>query len=138
MSEEDTEAKQVDRELMESIANDSIKLFSINLVILTIFVTFISFAYSELGVEYISGLVDSPYAIFGIMLWLGSMIGSVITYRFARRAMLREYYKNNGRIPDEQLYLNHVSAVALSSLIGVFSFIIGLLDSLSEPMIGLY
>lgn len=137
MSSEEIGEQEVDRELMDLIAEDSIKLFSVNLVILTFFVTLITFSYREGGLEYLSGVIDSTYSITVMMFWLGSLIGSIITYRFARRTRLKKNYSNRGRIPDEQNYLNQVSAVALGSLLAVYCFIIGLIDGLSDGSIGI-
>ncbi|WP_455449571.1 hypothetical protein [Natrinema thermotolerans] len=136
MTNESQELEEVDRELMDSIANDSIKLLSINLVIFTIFVTILSFSYREAGPEYLLSMMDSIYTITGILFWLGSLIACVISYRFSRRTMLRETYENRGKIPDEQLYLNQVSAAALGSIVAVYSFAVGVIDAFSEQTIG--
>lgn len=85
MSGESNSFENMDKEVADSIADDSIKLFRAGLFMITIYAALLSVALgsgdSGIGVH----VKDSLYTRFGFVLWLGAMIFSVVTYWASRR-----------------------------------------------------
>ena len=134
----DDKSREVNEELLDSFAKDALQLFRINLIIFTIVLSAIALLNEQVSEAYFSQFFNSIYTLTAGLLWMGSMVASILSYRGSRRLLLKERYQNEGAISDENLQLNTVSAVATSSLLAVLSLVFGVLDGLGESGIEVY
>lgn len=129
---QEEEKDRIDEEFLNSLSEDALSLFRINLVVLTIFATVFLFVTQEMTRSYYLRFGDSIYTLTAVLLWAGSLFLSAYAYYVTRRARVREYYKNRGAIDDELLYLSTVATVAFGSVIAILSLIMGLIDGFSD------
>lgn len=124
--------KSVSEDLIESYANDALRLFRINLIVFGIVLSALALINQGMDERYLRRFFNSIYTLTAGLLWMGSMIASIASYRASRRLQLKEAYPERGAIPDENLHLNYISAVAFSSLLAVLSLIFGIFDGFSQ------
>jgi len=136
MSEEKDKISDGEREALSSIAGDSLQIFRAGLFLIVIYISILSLTLRTGGPDYVRNIIDSFYTINGIIFWIGSVTGSVLTYRTARRVTLQENYSQLGRIHDKFEILNFSTACTFGLLISVFSLIFGLLEGYANTVSG--
>lgn len=119
---------EVEKEVMNSIASDSISLFRTGLFLIVAYATILSLALQEGEAEIITNTINSTYTFTGFLIWIGSLVAAIWSYRTARYISLLDEYPQLNRISDQKIVLNKVSAVAIGFLISVVSLLFGLIE----------
>lgn len=128
MPEDLNQIEDGERDALGAIAGDALKVFRAGLFMIVIYISILSLTLRTGGVDYIENIVNSFYTINGIVFWAGSITGSVLTHRMARRVTLQQSYSQLGRVNDKFDILNFSTASTVGLLISVFSLIFGLLE----------
>lgn len=129
MSDKNDSIETADRDVADSIADDSIKLFRAGLLMITIYAALLSVVLRSGDTTLSVEVRDSPYTRFGFVFWMGSMAVSVITYWASRRlssapdAGLFVFFRNTQDLSD------FTTSTLLSFLTSVFLLVFGLIDA---------
>lgn len=132
-------AEQIDqgeRDAVGAIADDALKVFRAGLFMMVIYISILSLTLRTGGADYIENIINSIYTVTGLVFWAGSVLGSVLTHRMARRITLQQNYSQLGRIDDKFDVLNFSTASIVGLLISVFSLIFGLLEGWGNTVNG--
>lgn len=122
------EDASTDRETLNAIANDSLALFRVNLFIIVIYASVISFVYQAGDEALLRSIGNSFFTVNGFVFWIGSMTFALYSYRVSRRTAMTGEYGNHGRLEDRFVILTYVTTAAIGSFIAVLSLVFGVLD----------
>lgn len=127
------------QEQAATIADDALKLFRINLIIIGLYASVLALLYRGNGSGFVIDIIESYYTIFGFLTWFGAMIGGVIHYRYGRRMAFSRHRHSRLSPPSNatDVAVNFISAVALGTLIALLSLVVGILDGASNTSIPL-
>lgn len=77
-----------DPELIDNLASESLDLFRLNVLVIAVYSSVIGFVYDkgDLAIK----ILNSVYTLFGLILWIGTMVLCLNTYRKARRCSVQE------------------------------------------------
>jgi hypothetical protein len=134
MAENDGEGDKVNTDFVSRIGDDAMDLFRVNMVILGLFISVVSLIYQGGDTELIRNTLNSFYFINGVIFWLGSVVGTVFTYRSARKVETWTHYKNLARVDDETVLKNYASACITGTMIATLSFFSSLLDGVNPEV----
>jgi hypothetical protein len=127
-------SKEVDKEELGAIADDSLSIFRIALFFIVIYISIISLAFRRENVDIVVGILNSYYTTIGATFWVGSLTTSLLTYRIARRASLQEEYSQLGQIPDKFIVMNYVTASIIALFLSIISLLFGLYEGWLSSM----
>lgn len=127
----DDSNNHVDTEQMHSVAEDALSIFRINIFIIGVYLSVIALFYrADIN---IAGISESVYTIAGILIWLGSITSSIISYRAARLVSAIDADEStHGLIPPDRQIVDNVSGAALGSLIVVVALSAGVFEGVAS------
>ncbi|WP_436924949.1 hypothetical protein [Halosimplex amylolyticum] len=129
-----TSETEFDQEMASDVADDSLRLFRINLILAGLYSSVLAFFYQAEGQEIVRNILSSGYTAFGFAAWFGAMIWAIFHYRYARRLSFSKHRDQELSPPENaaDVAVNFVSAIAIGTLLSTTSFVIGFFDGFSE------
>lgn len=113
---------------MSSIADDSINIFRLNIVVIGVYLTVLAFSVER---AKLSSIILSPYTIVGLAFWFGTAGSSILTYRAARLRSHPNYSRDEfGTAPEKEQIIKNISGAAFGAFIVVVSLSIGIIDAI--------
>jgi hypothetical protein len=127
-NEESQEEQEVDREFLDSLADDTLSIFKIDLTLIAVYGSILAILLRTGSNQFVSRALDSLYTIFGLQFLLGSILAVALIYVWVRALMTRNTYRNNGKITDEEFASYALGSGVVSSVMAVFLLLAGVID----------
>lgn len=108
-------------QLVDNLADDALRIFRVDLFLIAVYVSFISI--SSRGATDISPVFNSPYTIFGLLFWFGSISVAILQYRLNRNASLTLVKDESIDIVEEhnpEILVQNIVMASIAALISVY------------------
>lgn len=127
MTESDTK-NRVDRELFNALATDTLTVFKLIMTVLVLYGSIIALVSREGSNELVVRTLGSAYTNIGVQFLLGTLLAVGLLYGWLRVRITHDEYPDTWQITDEEVATYALTSAVLSTVMGVFLLVAGLLD----------
>lgn len=120
-----------DRDIFDSLAGDALSLFKTTIVLSGLYLTAFGLVFRGTGMDLIIDILNAGYTQMSIQALIAAMIGSILSYRQARRLSVSNEPPNDGILPDRKLSMNYVSAAGIALVLSILLMILGILEGIA-------
>jgi hypothetical protein len=124
----------IETEPIGEVADDALRIFRMNILVIAVYSSIVGLMYQN-NPEAAKDILQSNYTIFGMLFWLGTSIGTITTYRGARKFSTAPAHTDPDAILDSidpDIVVNNMIVDALALLVSIFAFFFGFADGVSQ------